>query len=59
MNRTKAWWFLAAFAVIGVLTLIEGINDGFTFLNWVVIALSVVFAAQAVWTLTGDTSPRT
>jgi len=59
MNRTKAWWFLAAFTVIGVLTLIEGINDGFTFLNWVVIALSVIFGGQAVWTLTRDSSSQT
>ena len=46
MNRTSAWWFLIAFTVIGALTIIEGINDGFTFLNWVVIAVSVVFALQ-------------
>ena len=54
MNRTSALWFLIAFAVIGVLTIIEGMNDGFTFLNWVVIGLSVVFALQAVVTLARD-----
>jgi hypothetical protein len=42
VNRISAWWFLSAFTVIGVLTIIEGINDGFTFLNWVVIAVSGV-----------------
>ena len=52
VNPTKARWFLLAFTVIGVLTLIEGVNDGFTLLNWVVVAVSVVFAGQAVWTLT-------
>ena len=41
-----------------VLTIIEGINDGFTFLNWVVIAVSVVFALQAVWTLARDRSSQ-
>ena len=51
VNRTSAGWFLVAFTVIGVLTVIEGINDGFTLLNWVVVAVSVVFAGQAVWTL--------
>ena len=56
MNRTSAAWFLVAFGVIGVLTLIEGINDGFTLLNWVVVAVSVGFAGQAVWTLVHDTS---
>ena len=50
MNRTRAGWFLIAFTVIGVLTIIEGVNDGFTLLNWVVIAVSVVFALQAIWT---------
>ena len=59
VNRTKAWWFLIAFTVIGVLTIIEGINDGFTVLNWVVIAVSVVFALQAVWVLGRDPSSRT
>lgn len=59
MNRTKAWWFLVAFSVIGILTVIEGVNDGFTVLNWVVIAVSVVLALQAVWTLASDRSSRT
>jgi hypothetical protein len=51
MNRTRAGWFLAAFALIGLSTVVDGINDGFTVLNWVVIVVSVVFAGQAVWTL--------
>ncbi|GAA2145417.1 hypothetical protein GCM10009844_20090 [Nocardioides koreensis] len=58
MNRTSARWFLVAFAVIGVLTVIEGINDGFTVLNWVVVAVSVLFAGQAAWTLARDRSSR-
>lgn len=58
MNPISARWFLIAFAVIGILTVIEGINDGFTLLNWLVIAVSVVFAGQAVWSLTHDGSTR-
>jgi hypothetical protein len=58
VNRTSARWFLIAFAVIGVLTIIEGISDGFTFLNWVVIGVSVVFALQAVLTLARDSTSR-
>ena len=58
MNRISARWFLVAFAVIGILTVIEGINDGFTLLNWLVIVVSVVFGGQAVWTLTHDGSTR-
>ncbi len=58
MNRSSAAWFLAAFAVIGVSTVIEGINDGWTVLNWIVVAVSVLFAGQAVWTLAHDKSTR-
>jgi len=58
VNRTSARWFLIAFALIGVITIIEGISDGFTFLNWVVIGVSVVFALQAVLTLARDSSSR-
>ena len=58
MNRTSAGWFLAAFTAIGVLTVIEGIQDGFTLLNWVVVAVSIVFAGQAVWTLARKGSSR-
>jgi hypothetical protein len=58
VNRTKAWLFLIAFTVIGILTIIEGVNDGFTFLNWVVIVVSVIFAVQAALTLASDGSSR-
>ena len=58
VDRTRAWLFLIAFSAIGILTVIEGINDGFTFLNWVVIAVSVVFGLQAVWTIASDGSSR-
>jgi hypothetical protein len=58
VNRTKAPWFLAAFTLIGVTTVIEGISDGFTLFNWIVIVLSVVFAGQAVWILTHDGSSQ-
>jgi hypothetical protein len=59
VNRTKAWLFLIAFTVIGILTIIEGVNDGFTFLNWVVIAVSVVFGVQAAMSLAGKGSSPT
>jgi hypothetical protein len=59
VNRTRAMLFLIAFAVIGILTIIEGINDGFTVMNWIVIAVSVVFGAQAAMSLAGDGSSGT
>jgi hypothetical protein len=58
VNPTSARWFLVAFVVIGGLTVIEGISDGFTFLNWVTIVVSVVFALQAVLTLTRERSSQ-
>jgi hypothetical protein len=58
MEQTRAWWFLLAFTLIGVLTVIEGINDGFTVWDWLVLVVSIVFALQALWTLTrGRSSP--
>jgi hypothetical protein len=59
VDRTRAWRFLIAFTVIGILTVIEGVDDGFTVLNWVVIGVSVVFALQAVWFPASDRSSRT
>jgi hypothetical protein len=58
VDRTKAWLFVLAFTVIVILTIIEGVNDGFTFLNWLVIAVSVVFGGQAAYSLArGGSSP--
>jgi hypothetical protein len=56
VDLTRAWLFLIAFPVIGTLTIIEGVNDGFTVLNWVVIAVSVVIGLQAVWSVAGGSS---
>jgi hypothetical protein len=53
MNRSKASWFLIAFVVVGVLTIVEGVSDGFTSLNWVVIGVSPVFVVLSIRTLAG------
>ena len=58
MNR-RALLFLIAFGVIGILTIVEGVTDGFTFINWVVLAVSIVFATQAALSLTGEGPPTT
>jgi hypothetical protein len=58
MGRTKAWLFLIAFSVIGTLTVIEGVNDGWTVLNWLILAVSIIFALQSVWILTRSDVPR-
>jgi hypothetical protein len=59
VDRTKAWLFVLAFTVILILTIIEGVNDGFTFLNWLVIAVSVVFGGQAAYSLARNGSSPT
>ena len=51
-DRTKAGLFLIAFSVIGILTIIEGISDGWTALNWITLAVSIGFGAQSALTLT-------
>ena len=58
MNR-RALLFLIAFGVIGIRAIIEGVTDGFTFINWVVLAVSIVFATQAALSLTGEGPPAT
>jgi len=58
-DRTKAGLFLVAFGVIGILTIIEGINDGWTILNWIVLAVSIVFGAQSVLVLSKSRSSNT
>ena len=58
-ERTKAGLFLLAFGVIGILTIIEGTNDGWTILNWIVLAVSIVFGAQSVLVLSKSRSSRT
>ena len=40
-----------------ILTIIEGINDGWTALNWIVLAVSIVFGAQSALVLTKSGSP--
>jgi hypothetical protein len=57
VDRTKARLFLIAFIVIGILTIIEGINDGWTALNWIVLAVSIVFGAQSALVLMRSGSP--
>jgi hypothetical protein len=57
VDTTKALLFLIAFAVIGVLTVFEGINDGWTALNWIILGVSIFFFLQSVWILTRNDAP--
>ena len=58
MDRTKATWFLIAFLVIGISTVIEGINDGWTALNWVILGVSIFFGGQSLLVLSKRDEPH-
>ena len=46
--RSRSWATIAAFTLIIVVEIGEGIDQGFDIWNWVLIALGVVFIVQAV-----------
>jgi hypothetical protein len=45
VNRTKATWFLIAFGVIAV---IDGVVEGFSYREWIIIPMSVVFVLLSI-----------
>ena len=47
-HRGRSWLFIAAFTLILVLELGEGIDQGFDIWNWLVIAVSAAFIVQNV-----------
>jgi hypothetical protein len=47
-HRGRSWAFVVAFAVILVLNIGEGMDQGFDFWDWLVIGVSTVFLIQAV-----------
>jgi hypothetical protein len=46
--RSRSWATIAAFTLIIAVNIGEGIDEGFDFWNWLLIALGVVFILQAV-----------
>jgi hypothetical protein len=51
-SRVRNWGTIGAFTLIGALTIGEGIDEGFSVWDWLVIGVSVVFIVQAVSRLT-------
>ena len=47
-HRGRSWLFIAAFTLILVLELGEGIDQGFDIWNWLVIVVSAAFIVQNV-----------
>ena len=50
-SRFRNWAFIAAFTLIIVLTVAEGVDEGFSVWDWLVIAVGVVFIVQGLFRL--------
>jgi hypothetical protein len=46
-HRGRSWATIAAFALIIAVNIGDGIDDGFSVWDWILIALGVVFIVQA------------
>ena len=46
-SRVRNWGTIGAFALIVVLTSCEGIDEGFSVWDWLVIAVGAIFILQA------------
>ena len=51
-SRVRNWATIGAFALIIALTIGEGVDEGFSFWDWLVMGVSAVFILQAVSRLT-------
>jgi hypothetical protein len=55
----RSWATIAAFTLIIALTVAEGIDEGFSVWDWLVIALGAVFILQALFRLNeSGSAPR-
>ena len=50
-SRVRSWATVAAFSLIIVLTVADGVDDGFSVWDWLIIAAGVVFIVQALFRL--------
>jgi hypothetical protein len=50
-SRVRSWATVAAFSLIIVLTVADGVDDGFSVWDWLIIAAGVVFILQALFRL--------
>jgi len=57
--RVRSWGTIAAFTLIIVLTVGEGLDEGFSVWDLLVIAVGAVFIVQAVYRLNQDRSAPT
>ena len=50
-SRVRNWGTIAAFTLIIALTVAEGIDEGFSLWDWLVISLGATFILQALFRL--------
>jgi MFS superfamily sulfate permease-like transporter len=50
-SRVRSWGTVAAFTLIIALTVAEGVDEGFSVWDWLVMAAGVVFILQALFRL--------
>jgi hypothetical protein len=55
-SRFRNWAFIGAFTFIIVLTIAEGVDEGFSVWDWLVIAVGAVFIVQALFRLNASRS---
>jgi hypothetical protein len=58
-SRVRSWATVAAFTLIIALTVAEGVDEGFSVWDWLVIALGAVFILQALFRLNAGGSGPT
>ena len=55
-SRVRNWGTVAAFTLIVALTVVEGVDEGFSVWDWLVIAVGAVFIVQALVRLNASRS---
>ena len=50
-SRVRSWATIAAFTLIIALTVGEGIDEGFSLWDWLIMAVGAVFIVQAIFRL--------
>ena len=55
-SPVRNWATVAAFTLIIVLTIVEGVDEGFSVWDWIIMALGAVFIVQALIRLNANRS---
>ena len=58
-SRVRNWGTIAAFTLIIALTIGEGIDEGFSVWDWLIMAAGAVFIVQAIFRLDQNRSAPT